>query len=50
MGYKTKSDCVGDRPIEMICENESCDTDTFWTDETVTNTCPECSRNSMSPA
>jgi len=44
MGVKTQSETDGDAPAEMYCAN--CDS-TFWTDETMLNTCPDCGRNSM---
>jgi len=50
MGYETKSDCEGESPVEMECNNSDCDTDTFWTDEIDLNTCPECNVRSMTPS
>ena len=47
MGVKTQSDCPGDAPLEMQCAE--CD-DTFWTDETMLNDCPDCGFQSMTPA
>jgi len=47
MGVQTRADCDGDKAIEMKCAE--CD-DTFWTDETMLNTCPDCGHYSMTPA
>jgi len=47
MGVQTQSETDGDAPVEMYCEH--CE-DTFWTDETMLNDCPECGFQSMTTA
>ena len=48
MGVPEKPD--GDHAIEVVCSYDDCETDTFWTDETMANDCPECYRGSATPA
>jgi len=48
MGVPEKPD--GDHAIEVVCSYDDCSTNTFWTDETMANDCPECYRGSATPA
>jgi rubredoxin len=64
MGVELREECDGEAPIEMACDHCGHDEQspsgpaaqsvrrggTFWTDETMNNTCPSCGHNSMTPA
>ena len=49
MGAKTKADCPGDHPTELVCRNGDCERRRFWTDETQGNSCPVCYELSHKP-